>query len=156
MYAAAKTYTSKADWEFLLIAVLQALNPRWRINRTGGRSEVEHGTDILATIPDVFGDGNYGVAIQVKDYKGVVGPGPLDQIRKATVYWKDRDIKILERVLVLVNCEKEGNEGIDAFAAKDPVVRLIWTSDLLKLVSRAAFQLMSDADFALDAASGLS
>jgi hypothetical protein len=55
-----------------LIDVLQRLNPGWKVERTGGKAEAKHGTDILVTIPDVFRDGYYGIAIQVKDYEGFV------------------------------------------------------------------------------------
>jgi hypothetical protein len=155
MYNAARGYTSKSDWEFLLVAALQALNPQWEVKRTGGRAEVEHGTDILATMPDIFARDTYGVAIQVKDFEDKVGTAPLEQIRKATEFWKSRHIRILDRVLILLNCDRVGNEEIQEAAAKHPEVRIIWGPDVHKLVSRSAFQLLSDAEFTPVAVPGL-
>jgi hypothetical protein len=44
------------------------------------QSRGKHGTDILATTPDLSGDDEVGFAIQVKDYQGVISESPIKQI----------------------------------------------------------------------------
>jgi Restriction endonuclease len=103
LFKASQRYFSNSDWEYLLVDVLQRLNPGWKVERTGGKAEARHGTDILVTIPDVFRDGFYGIAIQVKDYEGFIDDDPIRQILKAKEgYWKDFGIAILE----MVNCSE--------------------------------------------------
>lgn len=149
LHEAAQAYTSKADWEFLLTNVLQQLNEGWEIERTGGRAEAEHGTDILAKIPDVFGDGYYGIAIQIKDYRGLVGDRPLDQIRRAANYWEKQGIKILQLVVVLIDCGREENPGFIKSAAMSPPVRIVWAADVQQLLNRAAWKFVAQPDLTL-------
>ena len=116
----AEKYFSKSDWEYLLTEALQRLNPGWKIRRTGGKAEAKHGTDILATTPDLFGDGELGVAIQVKDYQGAISEHPINQALKAksSGCWKERDIEILHVIVVVVRGDKEAGHELQKAADK--------------------------------------
>ncbi|MEO6786261.1 MAG: hypothetical protein ABI318_09030 [Chthoniobacteraceae bacterium] len=141
----AEKHFGKSEWEYLLTDVLQRLNPGWVIRRTGGKTEAQHGTDILATIPDVFGQGLYGIAIQIKDYQGIVGESPINQILKADDYWEKQDIKILERVVVLIRVAKDANDAL-VESARKANVRIIWAHEVRSLVFRSACKFVSDPD----------
>lgn len=146
LFSETRPYFSNSDWEYLLTDVLCDLNPGWRVVRTGGKTEAKHGTDILATIPDVFGEGKYGIAIQVKDYDHIVGNGPIEQILKAkNGYWLDAGIKIIEMIVVIIGSNKTINPELVAFAKRENV-RLIWSKDVESLIFRAACKFMSDPD----------
>lgn len=147
LYEATVRFNSKAEWEWILTDALKRLNPNWEIERVGGKSEAKHGTDILARIPDIFGDGYLGVAIQVKDYRNVVGTSPLDQIRKAAIHWEESEINIVQLVLVLIGAKKTDNPSLVTAAqpadSKLPV-RIIWTEDVKDMVYRSACHFLSE------------
>jgi hypothetical protein len=147
LFGAAEKYFSKSDWEYLLTEALQRLNPGWKIRRTGGKAEAKHGTDILATTPDLFGDGELGIAIQVKDYEGIVSGHPIKQVQKAETsgYWKDRGIQIIELVVVVIRGDKKTGHELQE-AADEQNVRLIWSTDVEDLIFRSACRFMSDPD----------
>ncbi len=147
LHAAAIQLNSKAEWEWILVDALQRLNPAWDVKRVGGKEEAKHGADILATIPDIFGNGCMGIAIQVKDYKDVVGDAPLAQIRKAVSYWEEEDTSIVQLVLVLVGAKEKDNQQLkEAAKAHDskPSVRIVWTEDVKDMVYRSACHYLSE------------
>ena len=144
---AAVRFNSKAEWEWILVDALQRLNPAWDVRRTGGKEEVNHGADILVTTRDIFRDGCLGIAIQVKDYKDVVGEAPLDQIRKAIGYWEEGDIWIVQLVLVLIGARKEDNPKlVEAAQTKGFPVRVIWTEEVKDMIYRSACHYLSECD----------
>jgi hypothetical protein len=146
LFGAAQKYFSKGEWEYLLTAVLQLLNPGWNVERTGGKTEAQHGTDILATLPDIFRRKCYGIAIQVKDYKGFVNDKPIHEFLKAkNGYWEKRGVEILELVVVLIGGDKESGHQAQESAKKEGV-RLIWSTDVEELVFRSACKFMSDPE----------
>src|SRR5690606_15034082 len=59
-----------SEWEYALVNCFKQLFPFYEVKRVGGKSEVNHGTDILIKIPTILTDYQYGIAIQVKDYEG--------------------------------------------------------------------------------------
>lgn len=146
LFESAVIHFGKSEWEYLLTDALQRLNPGWKVERRGGKTEAQHGTDILVKIPDLFGDGYYGVAIQVKDYQGWVSDRPIEQILKAEKdYWKNQDITIVELVVVVTGGHKKDNAGL-LQSADEKGVRIIWSSDIEELVYRSACRFMSDPD----------
>jgi hypothetical protein len=146
LFAKAHKDFSNSDWEYLLTDVLQRLNPAWKVKRTGGKAEAAHGTDILLTIPNAFRDGYYGIAIQVKDYEGFVNDDPLHQILKAKgEFWKDRGIQILELVIVLVRGDKQAGHQLGESATKAGV-RIIWSTDVEKLIFLSACNFLADPE----------
>jgi hypothetical protein len=146
LFEVARHKFNKSEWEFLLVDVLQRLNGGWKVQRTGGITESQHGTDILVPIPDVFRiEGKYGIAIQVKDYEGHVNDLAMHQILKAKNYWPNSGIKILELVVVLIGGEKQANTQFEE-DAKHHGVRIIWSKDIEELVLRSACQFISDPE----------
>jgi hypothetical protein len=146
LFKVSQRYFSNSDWEYLLVDVLQRLNPGWKVERTGGKAEARHGTDILVTIPDVFRDGFYGIAIQVKDYEGFIDDDPIHQILKAKEgYWKDFGIAILEMVIVLIGGDRQAGRQLEKSASKEGV-RLIWSTDIEELLFRSACRFLSNPD----------
>jgi hypothetical protein len=147
LFSAAEKYFSKSDWEYLLVEIIQRLNPGWKVRRTGGKGEVIHGTDVLATIPDIFGNGEVGIAIQVKDYEGFINDDPINQILKAknSNFWKDQNIQILELVVVVVRGDKQAGHQL-AISAAEAGVRLIWSTEVEDLLFRSASRFMSDPE----------
>jgi hypothetical protein len=147
LFTVAEKYFSKSDWEYLLTEALQRLNPGWKVRRTGGKAEAKHGTDILATTPDLFGGGELGIAIQVKDYQGVIGEHPIKQAQKAksSGYWKERNIEILQVIVVVVRGDKKIGHELQE-AADKAGVRLIWSTDVEDLIFRSACRFISDPD----------
>ena len=123
------------------------LNPGWKVRQTGGKGEVIHGTGVLATIPNIFGNGEVGVAIQVKDYEGFVNDDPINQILKAknSNFWKDQNIQILELVVVVVHGDKQAGHQL-AISAAEKGVRLMWSTDVEDLLFRSACRFMSDPE----------
>jgi hypothetical protein len=146
LFATAQKHFSNTDWEYLLTDVLQRLNPAWKVKRTGGKAEAKYGTDILLTIPSAFRDGYYGIAIQIKDYEGFVNDAPLLQILKAKDgFWKDRGVQILELVIVLVRGDKQAGRQLEESATKAGV-RIIWSTDVEKLVFLSACNFLADPE----------
>jgi hypothetical protein len=151
LFTEASKFFSNSDWEYLLTDVLQRLNPGWKVKRTGGKAEAKHGTDILATIPNLFRDGQYGIAIQVKDYEGFVNDDPIHAILKAKEgfwkdgFWKDRGIEIVELVIVVVQGDKQAAHQLEE-SAKKAGVNVIWSSDVEELVFLAACNFLSDSE----------
>lgn len=146
LVAEALRFNAKAEWEWILVDALQRLNPAWKVKRTGGKEESNHGTDILVKIPDLFGNGYFGIAIQVKDYAGTVDLKPLAQIRKATDYWNQKEeVKICELVLILTKANREQNSHLFEAAEKEMPVRILWAEDVKELIYRSACQYISES-----------
>ena len=57
-----------SQWEEVLKDVLEKIYPEYKIKKTGGSKEEEHGTDVLVNVRGI--SENYNIAIQVKNYKG--------------------------------------------------------------------------------------
>jgi hypothetical protein len=100
------------------------------VERIGGISEIKHGTDILIRIPGLL-NYQYGIAIQVKDYEGIVGTAPLDQIRKSD-YLNDENLKIIDKILVIIRSSGDNNKIL--LASDD--VKVIFASELQELLLR--------------------
>lgn len=128
------TYAS--EWENLLVAVLGHLYPGWAVERTAGREEARHGTDILMTTP-ALGGGSYGIAIQVKDYTGLVGNDAVDQVKMADRYWNGKNINIIDRVVAIIGSDKEVNADFSSYAGGQGV-RVLWSRDINGLLLAAA------------------
>ena len=74
-----------SQWEEVLKDILEKIYPRYKIKKTGGSKEEEHGTDVLINVPGI--SENYNIAIQVKNYKGEISDENIDiiidQVNKA-------------------------------------------------------------------------
>ena len=124
-----------AEWENALVFGLQLMFPQYIIEKIGGTTEKEHGTDILIKIPDLFEEGKYyGIAIQVKDYNGIVGDAVVAQIQKADQYFSEKnEVKLIEKIILMTKAEKESNEKLIE-KIKGNGIKVIFASDLKKLL----------------------
>jgi len=103
---------SNEEWEFALVEGLRSYLPDPIIvERTGGISEAEHGTDILIRYPSLLGC-QYLVAIQVKDYSGIVNEDPIKQINKSESYWNTETAKVIEKIVIVTKAKKEDNSDL--------------------------------------------
>jgi hypothetical protein len=123
-----------SEWEFGLVAMLERLFPTFQVERTGGKLEKVHGTDILIRIPSLFSVETYGIAIQVKDHQGRVGDAGTDQVIMAN-YWEDNEsIRIIDKIVLYTGAGKADNTE-----ARDlpPGVRVMYAEDFGELLVRA-------------------
>ena len=49
------------------------------------------------------------IAVQVKDYEGFVADDVIKQIDKAEKYWNDENIKLIEKIVIVIRAGKEEN-----------------------------------------------
>ena len=95
---------SGTDWEYALVAGFKAIFPNYEVERTGGRNEKEHGTDILITLPGPLQGEQYGIAIQVKDWAGGKADirSAVNQLSAATEGWQEaRSLRIIRKIVIL-------------------------------------------------------
>lgn len=126
-----------AEWENLLVDALRALFPAYQIDHVGGQKEQLHGTDIKITIPGLFGQ-SYVIAIQVKDYEGVVSPDIITQINKADSAFSDETTKVIEKIVLVTRADK--NQNKDLMNRSD--VKFIFLDELQELLTEAGKKLI--------------
>ena len=132
LYESTTKKFSNEEWEYALVAGLRMYFPDpCVVERTGGTSEVHHGTDILITLPGLLGY-QYLIAIQVKDYSGIVGDDPIKQISKAESYWNQENRRVIEKVLIVTKASKDENL---ALINNKSGVRVIFASELKELLA---------------------
>ena len=101
-------HLQKAEWEAALVFGLKQLFPEYIIEHVGGKAEVRHGTDVLIKMPSLIPDRFYAVAIQVKDYCGIVGNEVIEQINKANDKYFDNCV-IVDKIVLLTNARSSDN-----------------------------------------------
>ena len=121
-----------SEWENALVCGLRELYPEpfFTVERTGGRTEVQHGTDVIIKFSNPLSEFNYIIAIQIKDYQGQVWnvDDIVKQIHKAKS-WDQGNDKLLESVLIVTRSEKEYNTALDK-ACKENNITLIMGKQL--------------------------
>jgi len=128
-----KQFTS-AEWETALVRGLKRIFPSYIIEKVGGASESEHGTDILMKIPGIIPNFQYCIAIQVKDYEGFVASDVIGQINKADKYWNSdlNAMKLIEKIVIVTRAEKDDNKQL---LDNESGVRFIFSSGLKELLT---------------------
>jgi hypothetical protein len=122
-----------AEWEHALVYGLEQLFPTYTIERVGGPSEKDHGTDILIKIPGILPDFHYAIAIQVKDRDGFVSEDVIEQINRADKYWEENEsIKLIDKIVIITKADKEENMHLPN---NDSGVKFIFSDDLKALLS---------------------
>jgi hypothetical protein len=123
---------SNEEWEFALVEGLKSIFPDPIIvERTGGPLEVEHGTDILIRLPGLLGF-QYLIAIQVKDYSGLISDDPIKQILKADKYWNNENSKVIDKYLIITKATKEDNVSL---LNNSSDVKIIFSNELRELLT---------------------
>ena len=126
------------EWEYALVAGLEVLFPNYQFERTGGADERKHGTDILITIPGLLENVQYGIAIQVKNWRGEVASQDIDEaiekLKLADEGWPKikSDLRIIEKILVVTDTE------VPAEQRNDSDVTIIDAPSLKRLLRRMA------------------
>lgn len=129
-------------WESVLEEVLKGLYPYADVQRVGGRSESEHGTDIKISIPGLSkSERHYVIAVQVKDYVGEVGESVIEQINKAS-YWNNvPGEKLIEKVVIFTRSRREENARLVRIGDQQ-AVRFVFAEDLEDILTGYAMRRM--------------
>ncbi|EON88730.1 hypothetical protein [Plesiomonas shigelloides] len=123
---------SNEEWEFALAEGLKSIFPEpIVVERTGGIQEVEHGTDILIRLPGLLGF-QYLIAIQVKDYSGIVGNDPISQIQKSDLYWSNENSRVIDKYLIITKANKDDNSKL---IQNSDGVKIIFANELQELLA---------------------
>ena len=122
LYKKLKNKFNAAQWEHVLVHGLEVNYPDYLVERTGGKKEAHHGTDILIRLPSPIDiEEYYGIAIQVKDYEQISEggiKGVIEQIGKVDSYDGFENTKIIERVIVLTGVDGEVNSDFENVKAQ--------------------------------------
>ncbi|KJG11613.1 hypothetical protein UA38_04950 [Photobacterium kishitanii] len=103
---------SNEEWEYALVEGIRKILPEpILVERTGGPAEKDHGTDILITLPGLLGK-SYGIAIQVKDYRGLMSDGAIKQIQKAD-YWNNENFTVIDKYVIVTCCLEDDHPEED-------------------------------------------
>ena len=130
IYNKSKENFQASEWENMLTSGLRILYPDYIIERVGNINEKEHGTDIIVRIPGILKEDKYIIAIQIKDYSGIIKNKEkiIGQIKKAENGWKEEG-KLIEKILLITSAEREKNEELNELCEKNEI-KIIYTEDL--------------------------
>lgn len=121
-----------SEWEDTLVLGLKSIFPLpFSVERTGGTSEINHGTDILISFQSPFSGMKHAIAIQVKDYQGNVSDDVVSQIRKADEYW-NKSYNLIEKVVIITRGNKESNRRL---SENFPDINFIFSDELKDILS---------------------
>jgi hypothetical protein len=123
---------TREEWEYALVHGLRKIFPFYQIERVGGTTEKDHGTDILIKLPGITPDYSYAIAIQVKDYEGIVGSEVIEQISKADSYWTRDNVKVIEKIVIVTKATKSDNLSLEDNSAD---VKFMFAGELKTLLS---------------------
>ncbi len=127
-----------AEWESALVAGLKVIFPKpyYNCQKVGNSNEEKHGSDILIRMQGLTPDFQYGIAIQVKDYTGIVSSDVIDQINKSENHWlKVESRKIIEKIVILTKAEEKNNLHLINNSSN---VRFIFSKELKELLGKMA------------------
>lgn len=122
---------TREEWEFALVYGLQKMFPFYQVERVGGPREAEHGTDILIKLPALLPNFEYAIAIQVKDYEGLVNNNVIDQINKADS-WNQENLKLIDKIVIITKAEKDVNLDL---INNEENVKFVFASELKMILT---------------------
>ena len=126
-----------AGWERAFEAGLKALFPHYSVERTGGRGEEKHGTDILLTIPAPMKGISYGIAVQVKDWDDIaLIEDAVEQVKKADDGWAGEGIRIIDKIIILTNAVVSDRTDLSKLSREG--ITVLQSDDLKRLTHRMA------------------
>lgn len=123
---------SREEWEFALVYGLRQMFPYYQIDRVGGKEEKNHGADILIKLPSILSNYEYAIAIQVKDYDGLVSSNVIDQIEKSENYWDSENLKLIEKIVIVTKAKRNNNLKL---IKNEKNVKFIFANELKELFS---------------------
>lgn len=128
-----------AEWEFALLEGLKLLYPEpyFYIEHVGGKSEKDHGSDLLIHIPSICSEIEYVIAIQIKDYKSSFNiRNVINQINKATFFENDNK-KVIDKIIIVTKSTyKDISTEDEKIMEQHKDIRLIFSDDLATILSR--------------------
>ncbi len=144
IYTLLNKTTQASEWEFILCEGFRRILPEsYSIETTSNKTENDHGADIIIKIPGIL-DTTYIIAIQVKDYEGVVSNATIEQIKKADSYFQIEDGNyLIDKYLIITRAEEQDNSELKK-AAYDANVKIIFGKELKKLLSQMAKTFLRD------------
>jgi len=133
-----------SQWEEVLKDILEKIYPGYKIKKTGGSKEEEHGTDVLVNIPGISISESYNIAIQVKHYKGKISDENIntiiDQVKKAEKYGREEEEgKLIDKILVITPAKKEENPKLIEECKKEDI-KVIFSEELKKLIFKSIIE----------------
>lgn len=128
-----------AEWEFALLEGLKLLYPEpyFYIEHVGGKSEKDHGADLLIHIPSICSKIEYIIAIQIKDYKSSFNiRNVINQINKAT-FFENENKKVIDKIIIVTKSTyKDISSEDEQIMERYKDIRLIFADDLATILSR--------------------
>ena len=133
-----------SQWEEVLKDILEKIYPGYKIKKTGGSKEEEHGTDVLVNVPGISISESYNIAIQVKNYKGKISDENIntiiDQVKKAEKYGREEEEgKLIDKILVITPAKKEENPKLIEECKKEDI-KVIFSEELKKLIFQSIIE----------------
>lgn len=131
-----------SQWEEVLKDILEKVYPGYKIKRTGGIKEEEHGTDVLVEVPGISISGSYNIAIQVKNYTGNISDNKIDEIIKQinkAVEYEEEEGKLIDKILVITPAKEEENPKLIEECQKNEI-RVIFSEELKKLIFKSIIE----------------
>ena len=132
-----------SQWEEVLKDILEKIYPGYKIKKTGGSKEEEHGTDVLVNIPGISISESYNIAIQVKNYKGEISDENIniiiDQVDKAKRYKWENNGKLIDQILVITSAEEKDNPKLIEECKKEDI-KVIFSEELKNLIFKSIIE----------------
>ena len=132
-----------SQWEEVIKNILEKIYPGYKIKKTGGSKEEEHGTDLLAVTSGLSNLEKYNIAMQVKNYNDVISDNNIDniikQINKAEKYVWENNGKLIDKILVITSAKEEENPKLIE-ECKNKEIRVIFSEELEKLILRSIIE----------------
>ena len=131
-----------SQWEEVLKDILEKIYPEYKIKKTGGSKEEEHGTDVLVNVHGI--SENYNIAIQVKNYTGNISDNKIAEIIKQINKAGDNEdeeeeSKLIEKILVITPAKKEENPKLIEECKKEDI-KVIFSEELKKLIFQSIIE----------------
>ena len=88
----------------------------------------------MVKIPSIIAEYQYAIAIQVKDYDGIVKEGVIEQIKKAECWDTEESIKLIDKIVIVTKAKKDANKNL----LLDEEVKFIFAEELKDLLLKIA------------------
>lgn len=138
IYNKLSSCTQAYEWEYILCEGFRNIFPdTYSIQTTQNSKEHEHGADIIIKIPGILGK-TYVIAIQVKDYSGLVSDNPVEQINKADAYFNNPENGILiDKYIIITKALEKENDELCRSAEKNNIT-VLFEAEVKSLLSQMA------------------
>lgn len=139
VYSSLSKKYQAAEWEFVLCEGFKKILPKGvMVETTSNRKEIEHGCDLFIKLPGIF-DTTYIIAIQIKDYNGIVSTRVIDQINKVDSYLEKNEPNsvLVDKYIICIDADSCDNDELVKAATKQKI-KLIFKKELKELLAQMA------------------